>query len=718
VTRATGHLNDHPEVVKRRAGLHMHPAAPVIFTLVSALPLATTNRAFVPVSKGGPGILDQDGVGACFPASTPILLADGTERAIEDIGEGNEVRTHNGKRRRVTRVMRRQYEGTLHTITLHGYVYPTTMTEEHPVGVVLNGHARPKWEYAAGEIAWTAAKDVKPGDYILMPADMRPSEPQAPQTLRVVDYISDDCLEVDGIVRCFSAHRKSVIPAKIVADARFARLLGLFLAEGCYEKSAGSPSGVNFTFARHEQEYQQEVVDALKSIFGVAATVEAGEKRPSVTDISVHNETIAKFFFGLCGEGALTKRLPTFLFTSPREVRLAVLRGWLEGDGTQGILQDYRRSIQIHGSTSSEILHRALFRLALSCGLKPGCQQRAQEDHQNAPPGSLYFYGNDALEIFPQFRAIAEEQGVKPNGKRVRLSVHPHGFACKVKSVAVSATEEPIEVYNFEVDEEHTYIANGMAVHNCEGFAHGSGGTIDLAVQGKSQGLISPSLLYLGALLFDQGFNADGTLTAVTDTGTMPSSILSAWRTFGALLAANDDQYPISQQVLYQDPSNQNSPLILPPPEKLYASSPYRFNGAYFITTQGPARLLQAMAVLAAGHPISNAICASGPEFQGYRGGIMGMLSGPIDHANLIVDYEWIGTVADFATFVTALQQGSTSTIAALSKYLILHCINSWSEGWGEGDAVATVSGGMYRASTVYFDQAADLCTLDISAAA
>ena len=254
---------------------------------------------------------------------------------------------------------------------------------------------------------------------------------------------------------------------------------------------------------------------------------------------------------------------------------------------------------------------------------------------------------------------------------------------------------------------------------SCEGHAHASAGTLRLALVGASKGLISPTMLYLGALLFDQTVNPDGTLSTVMDTGTMPSSIDSAWQTFGAILAKDDPQYPAQSSTLYQQPGNPNSALIVPTPDKLYAASPYRFSGTYFITANGPARLLQALSVLAAGRPITDAIPASDQTFQQFSGGsVIGALSGPVDHANLIVDYEWTGSTADWATFLTALQQGNTSQVAALAKYLIFHCVNSWSESWGEGDTVAGVPGGMYRADTSYFDQAEDLSVVDIQAAA
>ena len=304
-----------------------------------------------------------------------------------------------------------------------------------------------------------------------------------------------------------------------------------------------------------------------------------------------------------------------------------------------------------------------------------------------------------------------------PEIKKKRLGLHLHPkFAAIMGAVAVL----PLMSTNrakMAPSLGGPGILNQQDTGSCEGHAHASGATLFLAGQGKSVGLISPTQLYLGALLVDRTVNAVGTLSVVTDTGTTPNSIETAWQTFGAELAANDKQYPASSATLYMTPSNPNSPLILPTPETLYADSPYRFTGAYFITTEGPTAMLQALGVLASGRPITDAIPASGSEFQGYTGGVLGALSGPTDHANLIVDYEWTGAAGDWATFLAALGQGNTTAVNALASWLVFHCVNSWGASWGEGDAVSSMSGGMYRANTAYFNQAEDLCVLDLTGA-
>lgn len=301
-----------------------------------------------------------------------------------------------------------------------------------------------------------------------------------------------------------------------------------------------------------------------------------------------------------------------------------------------------------------------------------------------------------------------------------RLGLHLHPKVAEIMARAASLPMATTNRANLQAAKGGPGILDQGQTGSCEGHAHASGATLLLANQGKSPGLISPIALYLGALLIDRTVSGAGTLSTVTDTGTQPSSIISAWQTFGAQLAAGDSQYPANLATLYQDPSNENSPLILPAPEKLYASEGYRYGGAYFLTgsSTSPAYMLQALACLAAGYTLTDAIPASGSVFQNYSGGVLGALSGEVDHANQIDDYVWSGTAAQWATFTQALQQGTTATVAALSQYLTFVCVNSWGLEWGEGDAVAGVSGGTYQANTQYFEQAQDLLVLDLAAAA
>ena len=211
---------------------------------------------------------------------------------------------------------------------------------------------------------------------------------------------------------------------------------------------------------------------------------------------------------------------------------------------------------------------------------------------------------------------------------------------------------------------------------SCEGHAHASAVTLYFACLGKAIPLVSPVGLYTGARIVSRQPDADGTLPALSDDGTEPGLIVQAMQTLGACSAATWGDYPADPVTINDEPTL----------AKLEAEADFTLDGAYFITSSGDQKVRDLMGCLAAGIPVTDAIPASGPEFQGYTGGVLGALSGPIDHANLIVDYEWDGT--------------NLSSI-------VLHCVNSWGM-WGEA--------GQYRASRPYLDQAEDLCVMALTA--
>lgn len=621
----------------------------------------------------GPGVMNQGGVGSCFPVGTPILMGDFTERPIEEVGEGNVVLTHNGNLGQVTKVFCREYDGPLYTLRIKGYAYKQPMTEEHPVGVVTNISKRPKWEYEPGELVWCKVKDVKPDDFILLPT---PQDESGLSKLMATDYFEDKIWFVGDRFRLFNAPITNTIPCIIQVDATLARLIGMFLAEGSFRKRDGEPTGVSFTFARHEKEYHLFVLKALKDIFGVDATLQENESRPSVSDVRVDNATLARLFFALCGEYALGKRVPKVFYRSPRGVRIALLRGWLEGDGAQKPLYTGKVSASVVGKTSSEELHRGLFRIALSCRLKPGSQIKAPEDHQNAPSRHLWFYSKDIFEIFPEFEQVVTDAGITPTG-RTKYRKHELGFLCRVDSIEVSIPEEPVKVYNLEVEEDHTYIANSIAVHNCVG--HASDGAIEtrLTIMGTPISHRSPVWIYDVARCIERARMCYNTpndrLPDLEDQGSMPSDAWTGIEKWG--LCAYEDR-PTSDETANKEPKL----------GMVESASEVILTGAYRIDDVGAARILAIKTALANGFPVALAVQVD-VAFENFDGKTP--LGAPDPRYVLGGHYVYL-------TEYDTLSNGKT----------IFSGPNSWSAQWGDE--------GFWIGNEQFIDGASDIYAADV----
>ena len=190
----------------------------------------------------------------------------------------------------------------------------------------------------------------------------------------------------------------------------------------------------------------------------------------------------------------------------------------------------------------------------------------------------------------------------------------------------------------------------------CEGFAHAGGATLRLALAGTPVPLISPIAAYQLAFVATRQPDASGNLPPIDDNGQEPSNVLAGMSEYGACSAAQYGLYPADPGTITQEPDL----------TKLEACQVARLDGAYFVTSTGPQMLTDIATALAAGFPVSIALPASGPDFQGYTGGVLtqAQLTGDVDHANYILDLlSWDGK--DLASAIWL-------------------CVNSWNTTWGE----------------------------------
>lgn len=397
--------------------------------------------------------------GTCFPAGTAVLMADGTEKPIEQVEIGDIVVTHKGTSRRVSRVMSHDYTGEMYSVRVTGLSQPVVMTKEHPVFTIANAQVSYNKGFRPGVGLWTEAKDVVVGDRVFVPFGPDLDEEHVYDMANHVDRIAErpgttgagPQITEEYVRAYYGKHR---IPRRIELDEKLARFFGLYIAEG-----SSDGQKVVLTFGGDEQVLASEAIGLAEDLFG--ADAHAVYPKPSVIRVVFNSVVVSKFLQAECGDSAYKKRVPRAVFSASREVRLAVLRGWMDGDGDLKVKGGKR---QLRGVTASVELARGMRRLALSCRLHASTMRRKQAVHQRVASNDVYITGPDTVSLYP-------ESGAKLSDGRGRMSYRmENGFACPVKSIAVSQVEN-LPVYNLEVEGEHTYVADSIAVHNCGGRA-------------------------------------------------------------------------------------------------------------------------------------------------------------------------------------------------------------------------------------------------------
>jgi pyruvate formate lyase activating enzyme len=259
-------------------------------------------------------------------------------------------------------------------------------------------------------------------------------------------YIGQAIVE-DNTVRFPNEHRPG-IPAQFIVNEEIARLFGLYCAEGStsIDKKRPNSFSVSFSFSPKERDYAEEVRDSLKHNFHLEASI---TKRATALGVSTGKSSFGLLMKSLAGGKASEKRVPESIFQSKANVVRAFLGAIVDGDGhrfTNG---------KVSVTTVSHDLAYGIAWLALKLGYLP----------------SLY-------------DARMPEDGMI-QGRRVRRSPHQYTVvwyqdsAIRRKVIttddyyliplrSIETTEFDGDVFNMEVEGEHTYLAGFFAVSNCQ----------------------------------------------------------------------------------------------------------------------------------------------------------------------------------------------------------------------------------------------------------
>lgn len=375
----------------------------------------------------------------CFPAGTKVILADRTRAPIESIQVGQLVATPAGPRK-VTQLFRRAYSGPGVRLKLRGEFEPLISTNEHPLRVyrrdqVLCKHGYNKANIVGGcdrgcprdmgEAQWLPAEEVLPGDYLLLPAPLHGDE---------------------------------------AVDARFAELTGWVASEGYLGKNGD----IQFTFSERNTGDIQSVTSCLR-YFGLHVTVTPRPQYRAVHLSACSRELhtrLSRYVEGVYDD----KRLTSAILEWDRDSLLRFLGAYIDGDGHVAGSGPNKGQLRIR--SSSEPMLRALSDVIRSLGV-------AATVNWDNPPGVMLSPTNG--KVYPArgsgVVAVATSWSkVLLTYSRKKLTEHP-----KVKSwrwepvdgfflVQVTGREDPWleeEVFNIEVEDEHTYLAGEVWVHNC-----------------------------------------------------------------------------------------------------------------------------------------------------------------------------------------------------------------------------------------------------------
>ena len=407
----------------------------------------------------GPRQLDVlDGSPPCFLANCTILTNRG-KIPIESCTAEMRVITHTGKFGKVNHVMQHIHHGQLYTIETKYGRKPITCTPEHPFFVrrrygVLNASRNRIKQY--GDPEWLAAEDLRIGDVLCEPhiSDLAP--------LEIPKVVTKQRINLTGQSGCDeSAMRLLERECQIKWQTlEVAWLLGFYLAEGhtrgcnpTLEQDKACRREVIFSVSDHEAvDVVQRVV--LAGFHPILQKHGQGACRITISDLDLWTlvQTVGHYADG--------KFVPVAFMVMPVEWQEALLDGYMAGDGctvqSKRVQSAKRKATTVSLDLALDIariiakVHRVVATIEV---LYPAGVSKIQGRNV------------DVKEAYSVGYALTSASG------RVRPGfVDDFGAWLPIKKIAIH-DEDSVNVYNLEVEEDHSYTAEGFAVHNCQGFS-------------------------------------------------------------------------------------------------------------------------------------------------------------------------------------------------------------------------------------------------------
>ena len=417
---------------------------------------------------------------SCFEAGTPILTESGSV-AIERLSVGDMVMTHDGSFAPITTVGSRFETQALHTVRMSGNPLLLTATPEHPVLIQrgaknLDITSVHEGDGASTNLIWARMDQILPGDMVTVARNLAPA---LKEELSLLEYINETEFAWErqyvatgaGKLQLGSINAKnnrakgsavslqnSSLNESVKLDYDFGRFVGYYLAEGYVHKTNGAIKGPRFTFGSHETGFINDTIELGERLFGVKATV--NQNKDNSTNVAFWSAGLGAFLINTIGTGFDRKLLPDYMVQAPNGFLYGLLVGAARGDGcttSSGLVVDM----------SNPAMMEQLRDAALRIGLLP--YLRNYNSQSGRATSSLRISAvspENVAFIYEVNKNIAKF--VEPKKYRdVHIRWVDGQAMYRVKSVSSQLLDAPVEVFNLEVEDKHTYVANGYVVHNC-----------------------------------------------------------------------------------------------------------------------------------------------------------------------------------------------------------------------------------------------------------
>lgn len=353
----------------------------------------------------------------CCVEGTLIKTSKGYKE-IENIKPGDLVMTHRGRYKRVEKCLEKPFCGEWYDMKINCQL-DLGLSYNHPV-YVATGRYKGSNLIDYGKRQWK------------LPGEITKSY----KAVSIIEKLGDCSNKiVNGIDKQWYVGKKKT---QVTFDKHFAKFLGLFLAEGNCRRNSNQMS---LAFHERDTELLREMYLYLK---GLGLHVKEYHYKDTHCRALVFSSKTLYSLMIECYDSQKEKILPHYYLELGNNL-LYTLEYWLKGDGWK----DNTNVYNLIGATTSKKLALGMRDIAWSVGYYAVINKR-----------TTHRYGvktKDQYFVSIKYNTNSNQFHLK------KYSNYEYGGKFrKVKKTFYSGT-----VYNLQVEEDKSFIANGIVVHNC-----------------------------------------------------------------------------------------------------------------------------------------------------------------------------------------------------------------------------------------------------------
>ena len=387
---------------------------------------------------------------SCVTGDTWINTNNGGKQA-KDIVVGDMVLTHKNRYRPVTKVIPTKDKGDIYRLKIGTRMTNLHITGNHPV---------------LTNMGWVKVEDLDKTKH-LVAVNGQIEHDEKDYIIDMKEFVDYDFYVEDGFivkknlgVKANSPDNKYYArPCEFVElDQDLSWVLGLWFAEGSLSTSTtkingvAKPNGIRLTLNMNDGDLGERWIKIMVNKFNIIAQSYGSEvvrngKLNSWFNINVNSVVIGKFFDSF-GRGCKVKQIPEWMLSSSKENLQAFLDGILAGDGTE-------KKETISLTLSNPVLALQVYQIGLILGHDMSLQMQEKAGKLST---TQYVY-------IVAFRGYVNSLSI--NNVRSGVKFQDGLTYCPI--ITLEKTDKVEDVYDFTVEEDHSFSCAGVIVHNCFG---------------------------------------------------------------------------------------------------------------------------------------------------------------------------------------------------------------------------------------------------------